>query len=137
MPPNRGESFKKRKNLQKRLLNRSGSSDVCSQLFTAICRSLGLKARLVESLQACSFKVTLPKNELTKSNAEASSSIAGAAQKGKKKKEVVLDENDTTRGSRVVIPTPHRLVKKPRVLPNNKLAGMYELSVLLSFFKEN
>jgi len=124
MPANRGESFKKRKNLQRRLLNRSGSSDVCSQLFTAICRSLGLKARLVESLQACTFKVTLPKDEMVKSGAEASTSITSSSKKGKKKKEVVLDEGDTTRGSRQVISTPHRLPKRPKLPPHNKLAGM-------------
>ncbi|KAF9096467.1 hypothetical protein BGX23_011195 [Mortierella sp. AD031] len=122
MPANRGESIKKRKNLQRRLLNRSGSSDVCSQLFTAICRALGLRARLVESLQACSFKVTFPKEETAKTGAEASFSGTSTNKKGKKKKDVVLDESDTTRGSRVVISTPHRLVKKPKVLPNNKLA---------------
>src|SRR5690349_18455470 len=117
MPANRGESFKKRKNLQRRLLNRNGSSDVCSQLFTAICRSLGLKARLVESLQACTFKVTLPKDETVKSGAEASKSTTGSSKKGKKKKEVVLDESDTTRGSRQVISTPHRLAKRPKLPP--------------------
>ncbi|OAQ31756.1 Rad4-domain-containing protein [Linnemannia elongata AG-77] len=122
MPANRGESFKKRKNLQRRLLNRNGSSDVCSQLFTAICRSLGLKARLVESLQACTFKVTLPKDETVKSGAEASKSTTGSSKKGKKKKEVVLDESDTTRGSRQVISTPHRLAKRPKLPPHNKLA---------------
>ncbi|KAG0290146.1 hypothetical protein BGZ96_006364 [Linnemannia gamsii] len=122
MPVNRGESFKKRKSLQRRLLNRNGSSDVCSQLFTAICRSLGLRARLVESLQACTFKVTLPKDETVKSVVDASMSTSGSSKKGKKKKEAVLDEEDTTRGSRQVISTPHRLPKKPKLPPHNKLA---------------
>jgi xeroderma pigmentosum group C-complementing protein len=85
---------------------------------------LGLRARLVESLQACTFKVTLPKDETIKSGAVASTSTASSSRKGKKKKEVVLDESDTTRGSRQVISTPHRLPKKPRLQPHNKLAGM-------------
>ncbi|KAF9900760.1 hypothetical protein EC991_006915 [Linnemannia zychae] len=122
MPANKGESIKKRKNLQRRLLNRNGSNDVCSQLFTAICRSLGLKARLVESLQACTFKVTLPKDESAKSGAEASTSTSSTSRKGKKKKEVELDEDDTTRGSRVVMSTPHRLPKKPKLPPSSKLS---------------
>ncbi|KAG9068473.1 hypothetical protein KI688_010743 [Linnemannia hyalina] len=122
MPANRGESFKTRKSLQRRLLNRHGSTDVCSQLFTAICRSLGLKARLVESLQACTFKVTLPKDEMVNSGAEASTNTTGSNKKGKKKKEAILDESDTTRGSRQVISTPHRLPKKPKLPPHNKLA---------------
>ncbi|KAF9921763.1 hypothetical protein FBU30_008191 [Linnemannia zychae] len=74
MPVNKGERINKRKNLQRRLLNRSGSSDISSQLFTAICRSLGLRARLVESLQACTFKITLPKDESAKTGTEASTS---------------------------------------------------------------
>lgn len=130
MPVNNGEYFKKRKSLQRKLLNRSGSSDVSAQLFTGICRSLGLKARLVESLQACSFKVTIPKDETdTATNAESSTSASkqsNAARKGKRKKiEKEIDEGDTTRGSRVVIATPHRMLKKPstKVPPNNKLAG--------------
>ncbi|KAF9311585.1 hypothetical protein BG003_007218 [Podila horticola] len=129
MPVNNGEYFKKRKSLQRKLLNRSGSSDVSAQLFTGICRSLGLKARLVESLQACSFKVTIPKDETdTATNAESSTSASkqsNAARKGKRKKiEKEIDEGDTTRGSRVVIATPHRMLKKPstKVPPNNKLA---------------
>ncbi|KAK3832808.1 MAG: hypothetical protein J3R72DRAFT_235582 [Linnemannia gamsii] len=121
-PANKGESIKKRKNLQRRLLNRNGSNDVCSQLFTAICRSLGLKTRLVESLQACTFKVTLPKDESTRTGAEASTNTASTIRKGKKKKEVELDESDTTRGSRVVLSTPHRLPKRPKLPPSNKLS---------------
>ncbi|KAF9360379.1 hypothetical protein BGX26_009625 [Mortierella sp. AD094] len=117
-PTDSGEYIKQRKNLQRRLLNRNGSTDVCSQLFTATCRSLGLKARLIESLQACSFKISLTKEESTKNEAEASSSKP-APKKGKKKKEVELDESDTTRGSRVVLHTPHRLTKKPTNLPHN------------------
>ncbi|GJJ70579.1 xeroderma pigmentosum group C-complementing protein [Entomortierella parvispora] len=114
------ESIKKRKNLQRRLLNRSGSSDVCAQLFTAICRSLGLKARIIESLQACPFKVTLPKEESSALTEAAAEEGVSSVKKGKgRKKEVELDESDTTRGSRVVIPTPHRIGKKPVKFPPN------------------
>ncbi|KAG0025942.1 hypothetical protein BGZ81_006732 [Podila clonocystis] len=129
MPANNGEYFKKRKNLQRKLLNRSGSSDVCAQLFTGVCRSLGLKARLVESLQACSFKVTIPKDETDAAmeieSFTRASKQSNAVRKGKRKKiEQDVDESDTTRGSRVVIATPHRMLKKPsaKVPPNNKLA---------------
>ncbi|KAF9204692.1 hypothetical protein BGZ49_004991 [Haplosporangium sp. Z 27] len=120
-PTDGGEYIKQRKNLQRKLLNRSGSTDVCSQLFTAICRSLGLKTRLIESLQACSFKISPAKEglaSLVKDEAEASSSKS-VSKKGKKKKEIELDESDTTRGSRVVLHTPHRLTKKAKKLPHN------------------
>ncbi len=123
--------MKKRKNLQRRLLNRSGSSDVCAQLFTGICRALGLKARLIESLQACSFKCTLPKEEEASAavdvEGESSTKSSKAKGKGKRKKEVELDDDDTTRGSRVVIPTPHRQNKRPgpsKVPANHKQAGI-------------
>ncbi|KAG0055263.1 hypothetical protein BGZ83_009195 [Gryganskiella cystojenkinii] len=132
MPESNGECLKKRKNLQRRLLNRSGSSDVCAQLFTAICRSLGLKSRLIESLQACPFKVTLPKDESAVQVENEAGTSASAVKKGKrKKKEVVeLDESDTTRGSRVVIPTPHRTGKTPiKLPPSHKQAEGYMTDV--------
>ncbi|KAF9971812.1 hypothetical protein BGZ73_005142 [Actinomortierella ambigua] len=112
--------IKRRKDLQRRLLNRHGNSDVCSQLFTAICRALGLKARLIESLQPCSFKISKAKEE---GNEPSSSSQAGN-KKRRKKNEPELEESDTTRGSRVVIPTPHRKHKRPptRVPANHKQA---------------
>ncbi|KAF9581416.1 hypothetical protein BGW38_001580 [Lunasporangiospora selenospora] len=58
-------------------------------------------------------------------SAGASSSKSGS--KGKKKKVVEeLDEDDTTRGSRRIVPTPHRLLKKPsaKVHQHQKQAGM-------------
>ncbi|KAF9987768.1 hypothetical protein BGZ75_000127 [Mortierella antarctica] len=117
IPVSNEECLKKRKNLQRKLLNRSGSSDVCAQLFTGICRALGLKTRLIESLQACSFKCTLPKEEASAevgTEAESSTTKPSKAKgKGKQKNEVELDDDDTTRGSRVVIPTPHRQNKRP------------------------
>ncbi|KAF9915993.1 hypothetical protein BX616_004881 [Lobosporangium transversale] len=120
------ECLKKRKNLQRRLLNRNGSTDVCSQLFTGICRALGLNTRLIESLQACPFKVSLAKgnSEPPADNETGASSMPSTSEKGKKKrKERELDEDDTTRGSRVVLVTPHRLPKKPtKLTPNHKMA---------------
>ncbi|KAF9428917.1 hypothetical protein BGZ94_000528 [Podila epigama] len=125
IPVSTEECLKKRKNLQRKLLNRSGSSDVCSQLFTGICRSLGLKTRLVESLQSCPFKVTIAKDDADpKANPESSDGTS-KARKGKRKKvEPEIDEEDTTRGSRRVIATPHRTTKRPsaHVAPNNKAA---------------
>ncbi|KAG0237771.1 hypothetical protein BGX31_003505 [Mortierella sp. GBA43] len=129
IPVSNEECLKRRKHLQRRLLNRKGSADICSQLFTGICRSLGLKARLVESLQACSFKITQSKDQST-SAANGEDNPPGESsprKKGKRKKtEEILDESDTTRGSRVVIHTPHRLTKKPsNVPPNHKKADGY------------
>ncbi|CAG8745372.1 14191_t:CDS:1, partial [Acaulospora colombiana] len=40
------------KSLMKHALLRSGSADSCALLFTALCRAMGIPARLVVSLQA-------------------------------------------------------------------------------------
>ncbi|KAF9154904.1 hypothetical protein DFQ26_009914 [Actinomortierella ambigua] len=127
--------IKRRKDLQRRLLNRYGSSDVCSQLFTAICRALGLKARLVESLQPCSFKISKTKEGFAN---EGSSSNNATNKKKRKKKEPLLDETDTTRGSRVVIPTPHRKVKRPsaNVPTNHKQADGYLMDVTRRYTRQ-
>lgn len=47
-----GELVKSSKSLMKHAVNRRGSKDVSAQLFTALCRSLGLPARLVVSIQS-------------------------------------------------------------------------------------
>ncbi|KAG0347736.1 hypothetical protein BG004_007074 [Podila humilis] len=132
MPKNKGERMEKRKSLQQRLVTKRGSSDVCAQLFTGICRSLGLRTRLIESLQACSLKISLRKEEDTDfdtmialSSNNDKTTKAGSGRKGKRKKiEEEIEESDTTRGSREIFPTPHRLLKKPTatVLPKKKLA---------------
>ncbi|KAG0237639.1 hypothetical protein BGW42_000467 [Actinomortierella wolfii] len=121
-----------RKDLQRRLLRRHGCSDVCAQLFTAICRALGLKARLVESLQPCSFKISQ-----TKEASEGTSSATSSSRK-RKKKEQVLDESDTTRGSRVVIPTPHRKLKRPatNVPMSHKQADGYLMDVTRRYTRQ-
>lgn len=69
--------------------------------------------------------MTLPKDESTTPSEAATDKGASSVKKGKrKKKEVELDESDTTRGSLVVIPTPHRTGKKPAKFPSNhKQAG--------------
>lgn len=86
----------------------------------------------MESLQACSFKITMPKDQptsATKGEDNSPAEMASRKKGKKKKKEEILDEGDTTRGSRVVLHTPHRLLKKPAKLPpSHKQSGKTEVS---------
>ena len=47
-----GEVVRSEKSLMKHALQRRGCKDTCAQLFTALCRALGIPARLVVSLQS-------------------------------------------------------------------------------------
>ena len=53
------EIVRSAKSLMKHALMRSGSRDVSSQLFTALCRALGIPARLVVSLQSVPWKTNV------------------------------------------------------------------------------
>jgi xeroderma pigmentosum group C-complementing protein len=49
------------KSLMKHALNRYGSRDVSAQLFTSLCRALGIPARLVVSLQSVPWQSSVGK----------------------------------------------------------------------------
>jgi len=57
------EIIRSEKSLMKHALQRSGSRDVSSQLFTALCRGLGIPARLVVSLQSVPWKANIGKSK--------------------------------------------------------------------------
>lgn len=54
-----GEVIRSVKSLQKHALLRYGSRDVSAQLFTALCRALGLPARHVVSIQSVPWKANV------------------------------------------------------------------------------
>ncbi|KAL0961481.1 hypothetical protein HGRIS_006423 [Hohenbuehelia grisea] len=56
-----GETIRSPKSLMKHALMRSGSRDTSAQLFTALCRSLNLPARLVVSIQSVPWQVGIDK----------------------------------------------------------------------------
>ncbi|KAI0288071.1 hypothetical protein BC826DRAFT_1107975 [Russula brevipes] len=74
---NEVELVRSAKSLMKHALMRSGSRDVSSQLFTALCRALGIPARLVVSLQSVPWQTnvgrskTLAKQKRSKSKGKA------------------------------------------------------------------
>ena len=58
---NEGELIKNEKSLMKHALMRRGSRDVSAQLFTSLCRALGIPARLVVSLQSVPWQANVGK----------------------------------------------------------------------------
>lgn len=56
-----GETIRSPKSLMKHALMRCGSRDTSSQLFTALCRALGIPARLVASLQSVPWQSSVGK----------------------------------------------------------------------------
>jgi xeroderma pigmentosum group C-complementing protein len=59
----RGEIVRSAKSLMKHALMRSGSRDVSAQLFTALCRALGIPARLVVSLQSVPWQTNIGRSK--------------------------------------------------------------------------
>ncbi|RDB14699.1 DNA repair protein rhp41 [Hypsizygus marmoreus] len=56
-----GEVIRSEKSLMKHVLMQSGSRDTSAQLFTALCRGLGIPARLVVSLQSVPWQANAGK----------------------------------------------------------------------------
>ncbi|KAI0947082.1 hypothetical protein AcV7_009609 [Taiwanofungus camphoratus] len=81
------EVIRSEKSLMKHALMLRGSRDTSAQLFTALCRALGIPARLVVSLQSVPWQASVgkPKSPTKKTKDSASS-------KGKAKAKAVEDE---------------------------------------------
>jgi xeroderma pigmentosum group C-complementing protein len=91
------EIVRSAKSLMKHALMRSGSRDVSSQLFTALCRALGVPARLVVSLQSVPWQTNVG---LSKTPAKKRASNA-------KGKAVALREaEDSSEDMEVVVVSP-------------------------------
>lgn len=77
------EIIRSSKSLQKHALSRRGSRDVSSQLFTALCRGLGIPARLVVSIQSTPWRASIGKSNLA--DPAQNHSSEGDTHKGKAK----------------------------------------------------
>jgi len=73
------EIVRSAKSLMKHALMRSGSRDVSSQLFTALCRALGLPARLVVSLQSVPWQTNVGRPKTPAKHKGSSSKGKGKA----------------------------------------------------------
>ncbi|KAG8855729.1 hypothetical protein FRB96_006773 [Tulasnella sp. 330] len=85
-----GEVIRSEKSLMKHALMMRGSRDTSAQLFTALCRGLGLPSRLVVSLQSVPWKSSIGNKVKPRPKAETS-------EKGKERGvPVPLEDDDNT-----------------------------------------
>ncbi|KAI0648178.1 hypothetical protein C8Q79DRAFT_905740 [Trametes meyenii] len=101
-----GERIRTVKSLMKHALMRRGSRDTSAQLFTALCRALGIPARLVVSLQSVPWQVGVgkPKPVTKKKTKAQEDAIADAKGKGKAKAVEEEDEDEEDDMEEVSIP---------------------------------
>ncbi|KAL4250566.1 transglutaminase-like superfamily protein [Abortiporus biennis] len=93
-----GEVIRSEKSLMKRALIRRGTRDVSAQLFTALCRALGIPARLVVSLQSVPWQAGVGK---PKASTKKKAVVKG---KGKQKAEGEGEDEDDMEMEEVDIP---------------------------------
>lgn len=93
-----GEVIRSEKSLMKHALMRKGSRDTSAQLFTALCRALGIPARLVVSLQSVPWQAGVGKPK-TSTKKPKKPDI-----KGKGKQKAVQDEDEDVDMGEVRIP---------------------------------
>lgn len=107
-----GEVIRSEKSLMKHALMKRGSRDTSAQLFTALCRALGIPSRLVVSIQSVPWKASVGKPK-----ASTKRKVKGKG-KGKAKASTPSEDSDNEGGGsdmeEVVIPgtsTPSSLSK--------------------------
>lgn len=86
-----GEVIRSSQSLMKHALMRSGCRDTSAQLFTALCRGLGIPARLVVSLQSVPWQTGVGKPRPTYDRGKQK-------RKGKAKEELPEPENEAAEG---------------------------------------
>ena len=90
-----GERVRSEKSLMKHALMARGSRDTSAQLFTALCRALGIPARLVVSLQSVPWQAGVGKPKPAGKKKKAKANVAADAKgKGKAKAEGEEEEDD-------------------------------------------
>ncbi|KAH9841395.1 Rad4-domain-containing protein [Rhodofomes roseus] len=91
-----GEVIRSEKSLMKHALMMRGSRDTSAQLFTALCRALGIPARLVASLQSVPWQagVGKPKTPATKKKKKFDGKDVGAPTNVSKGKEKAVPDNE-------------------------------------------
>lgn len=93
-----GEVIRSCKSLQKHALLQEGSRDVSAQLFTALCRSLDIPARLIVSIQSVPWKASLRKDPAEHRNAAKSESPKPQIDRKGKGKAVFPGDGQTPSG---------------------------------------
>jgi xeroderma pigmentosum group C-complementing protein len=95
------ECIRSPKSLMKHALARSGSRDVSAQLFTALCRALGIPARLVVSLQSVPWRTGVGKPK-PKTNRKSKEQLENG--KGKERDSGNNDEDSDETGEIAILP---------------------------------
>lgn len=124
------EIIKGPKSLMKHALNRYGSRDVSAQLFTSLCRALGIPARLVVSLQSVPWQPSVGKPKPTYKRKDAKSKG-----KGKAKQEPDATESSTSRASPSLPGTGQRLDGRP-VAMSEKAKGKQRAEPVIKLRKQ-
>lgn len=90
-----GEVIKSEKSLMKHALMMRGSRDTSAQLFTALCRALGIPTRLVVSLQSVPWQAGIgkPKQQLKKTKV-GGKDVGASASVSKGKQKATQDDED-------------------------------------------
>ncbi|KAI8994160.1 hypothetical protein BD414DRAFT_481596 [Trametes punicea] len=100
-----GERIRSAKSLMKHALMRRGSRDTSAQLFTALCRALGIPARLVVSLQSVPWQANVGKPKPSaKKKATAKDEKNGLTGNGKPKADEGEGEDEDDDMEEVSIP---------------------------------
>jgi xeroderma pigmentosum group C-complementing protein len=91
------EIVRSAKSLMKHALMRSGSRDVSSQLFTALCRGLGIPARLVVSLQSVPWQTNVGRSKTPAKQKASNTKDKAAARR---------EAEDSSKDMEVVVASP-------------------------------
>ena len=91
-----GEVIKSEKSLMKHALMMRGSRDTSAQLFTALCRALGIPARLVASLQSVPWQAAIgkPKPQVKKKTKSGSTGVGIGTSVSTSKQKAAPDDDD-------------------------------------------
>lgn len=128
------EIVRSAKSLMKHALMRSGSRDVSSQLFTALCRALGVPARLVVSLQSVPWQTNVGRSKTPAkqkaSNTKGKGVAPREAEDGSEDMEavVVTPQNEYSSGDNLQV-GGDATDKTPSAKPNGKGKSSYTVTL--------
>lgn len=109
-----GELIRNEQSLAKRAVQMVGTRDMSAQLFTSLCRALGIPARLVCSLPSVDHRsASKAKSDDKLGDFNKSGSVNGSAKKRKLDQSMTEDSDDEAEFEEVKIPSsvPRRAVK--------------------------
>lgn len=124
------EIVRSAKSLMKHALMRSGSRDVSSQLFTALCRAVGLPARLVVSLQSVPWQTNVGRSKTPAKQKASKEKVPHEAEDsgGDMEVAVVSPQNENSSGDNLQV-GGDATGKTPSAKPNGKGKSSYTVTL--------